>query len=353
MLLAALALFALLLGGSLTRGAAGLARPFTSPEPAAPEFGHGLTYGEPHQGWITLFDGRTTFGWSGGRVERSGGMSALGGGATTTSEFADYEVRVDTPGGGELLVGAHQQVLRLPAGPSKQKVEGLGRGPLRLGKGLAVRTLLIRPLKLVPVFAPDQPGATDRPFKLVPHPSVPAARQAKWEALPDHGRGGRTVSGLAAVGGPGAAELPGEYGDFVLQLVVRVRRPLSNAGVFFRCMPGRFLDGYEAQIFNGCYDKDAARPAEYATGAIDDRQNARRLVSRDAEPFALTIVAVGPHIATWVNGAQVTDFTDAREPNENPRKGLRLKPGPIQLQAHDRNTDVEFHSVRIGVLDRP
>jgi hypothetical protein len=159
------------------------------------------------------------------------------------------------------------------------------------------------------------------------------------------------VSGLRAVGGPGCVQLTGEYDDFVLQLTVRVRRPLANAGVFFRCMPGVFLDGYEAQIFNGCYDHDPAQPAKYATGAIDDRQNARRLISRDGEPFSMTIIAVGPHIATWVNGAQVIDWTDERTPDVNARKGLRLEAGPIQLQAHDKNTDVEFRDIRIGALE--
>ena len=41
----------------------------------------------------------------------------------------------------------------------------------------------------------------------------------------------------------------------------------------------------------------------------------------------MTVIAAGPHIATWVNGHQMTDWTDIREPNENPRQGLRLEPG--------------------------
>jgi hypothetical protein len=48
----------------------------------------------------------------------------------------------------------------------------------------------------------------------------------------------------------------------------------------------------------------------------------------------------------------VVDWTDERKPDENPRKGLRLESGAIQLQAHDRNTDVEFRDIRVGTLDR-
>jgi hypothetical protein len=108
--------------------------------------------------------------------------------------------------------------------------------------------------------------------------------------------------------------------------------------------------GYEAQIYNRCEENDPARPARYSTGAIDDRQLARRLVSRDDETFTMTVVAHGPHIATWVNGYPMTDWTDRRAPHENPRQGLRLAPGTLQLQAHDPATDVAFRRIRVGEL---
>jgi hypothetical protein len=103
-------------------------------------------------------------------------------------------------------------------------------------------------------------------------------------------------------------------------------------------------------LFNGCYEQDPAQPARYSTGAIDDRQLARRLVSRDLEPLTMTVIAAGPHIATWVNGWQMTDWTDTREKHENPRQGLRLEAGTIQLQAHDPETDIEFRQVKIAEL---
>ena len=216
-------------------------------------------------------------------------------------------------------------------------------GPgVQIGKGAVVKGFAVRPPKLTPLIT------SERRWKVVPHPSLPRDRQANWTEVKDDAG---AVVGLRAVGGPGCVEFPGEYGDFVLQVEVQVRKPLANAGVFFRCMPGEFLDGYEAQVFNGCYDQDPAKPARYATGAIDDRRNASRLVSRDGEPFTLTIIASGAHVATWVNGIQVTDWTDERPEHENPRRGRRLKPGTIQLQAHDRNTDVEFRNVRVAALD--
>ena len=120
-----------------------------------------------------------------------------------------------------------------------------------------------------------------------------------------------------------------------------------NDGVFVRSIAGDFMNGYEFQVYNRCHDGDVNRPVFWATGAIDDRQNARRLVSRDNEWFRMTIVANGPYLASWVNGVQVTDWIDARKPNVNPRNGLRVEPGVIQLQAHDPATEVEFRRIVI------
>ena len=64
----------------------------------------------------------------------------------------------------------------------------------------------------------------------------------------------------------------------------------------------------------------------------------------------MTVIATGPHIATWVNGHQLTDWTDTRPPHDNPRQGLRTKPGTIQLQAHDPGSNLEFKNIRVGDL---
>ena len=105
------------------------------------------------------------------------------------------------------------------------------------------------------------------------------------------------------------------------------------------------MNGYEAQLHNKCLDNDPSRPSRYCTGGIDDRQDARRLVSRDFEPYRITVIATGPHIVTWVNGYQVTDWSDERAPHDNPRQGQRLTAGTIQLQAHDPATDYEVRQI--------
>ena len=300
--------------------------------PAA-ECGRGLSIDDVRAGWISLFDGASSFGWTGATF--SGLERSLAGGATSVP-FRDYDVRADVLDPGRVGVG-RDGTMSLA---SEMTVEGQGAGPVRFAPGVSVRGLCVRPI-LSPL------AVTPETWKVIPHPSLSAERQTRWEPIT---RDGKSV-GVRAVGGPGCLELPGEYGDFVLQLEVNCRAPRSNAGVFFRSRPGDFLNGYEVQILNP-RDGEARRP-KYVTGAIDDRQPARRAVARDGEPFVLTIVAAGPKMATWVNGVQVVDWTDTRPAHDNPRRGLRLEPGTIQLQAHDRDTDVEVTNIRVAPMARP
>jgi hypothetical protein len=109
-------------------------------------------------------------------------------------------------------------------------------------------------------------------------------------------------------------------------------------------------NGYESQIHNGYKNGDRTKPVDHGTGAIFRRIQARRVVANDNEWFSKTIVADGPHIAVWVNGYQVTDWTDTRKPNDNPREGLRTEKGTLQIQGHDPTTDILFRDFRAAEL---
>ena len=87
------------------------------------------------------------------------------------------------------------------------------------------------------------------------------------------------------------------------------------------------------------------------TGGIFRRQVGRNVGPKDGEWNYLTIAARGPQIATWVNGIQVTDWTDTREEHDNPRNGLRLQPGTIQLQGHDADTKILFRNFRVVEIE--
>lgn len=305
-------------------------RPFTSPASATPEYGQGLSAEEARAGWIALYDGRTEFGWTDSTVENQ----ALSGGQTT-SIFGNCELKGEAATGGQMTVG--DQTLSIKAGAFERSIKIGKPGPVVLSAGTRIKSLVLKPTGLKSVIN----GRDLSGWKIIRHPKLSDARQTRWNI---------EAGVLHAVGGPGAVELEGQYGDLIVQVEVRMRAKLVNGGLFFRSIPGQFMNGYEAQLFNGCYDEDPGKPARYSTGAIDDRQLARRLVSRDLEPLTMTAIAAGTHISTWVNGWQMTDWTDTREPHENPREGLRLEPGTIQLQAHDPETDIEFRRLSIAEI---
>ena len=155
---------------------------------------------------------------------------------------------------------------------------------------------------------------------------------------------------LTIKNGPGMLESKDSYADFVLQASVFTAAENLNSGIFFRCIPGEKMNGYESQIHNGTVDGDRAKPLDAGTGAIFRRTQARWVPADDKTLFFKTIVADGAHISVWVNGLQVTDWTDTRKPNANPRRGLRLEAGTLMLQAHDATTDVYFQDIAICPL---
>ena len=55
-------------------------------------------------------------------------------------------------------------------------------------------------------------------------------------------------------------------------------------------------------------------------------------------------------MAVWVNGYQVSDWTDTRPEKESGREGLRLAGGAIAIQGHDATTDFFFRNIRVAEL---
>jgi hypothetical protein len=211
-----------------------------------------------------------------------------------------------------------------------------GKIGLQLNQGaVAFHNIRLRPLGLESIFnGRDLAGwNTDR------------AEASRFE-VSDEGE-------LRVLDGRGQLESDGRYGDFILQLECRVDADGLNSGVFFRCIPGDFMMGYECQIHNGMQGGDPTRPQDCGTGGIFRRQDARRIVARDREWFALTLAANGPHMAAWVDGYPVSDWTDTRPPDENPRLGQRLEAGTLAIQGHDPTTDLRFRKIQVIELPRP
>ncbi|MCA9236084.1 MAG: DUF1080 domain-containing protein [Planctomycetales bacterium] len=226
-----------------------------------------------------------------------------------------------------------KQVLPTVVDRDAQSTPLRGRIGLQFNAGpVAFRHIRLRPLGLEPIFnGKDLAGW-----------NTDLAEQSKFQVT-DAGE-------LQILNGRGQLESDASYGDFVLQLECFVNGDALNSGVFFRCIPREFTNGYESQIKNAMVDGDPTRPVDCGTGGIYRRINARRIVAADREWFANTIVATGPHIAVWVNGYPVTAWTDDRPPHDNPRSGLRTAPGTLALQGHDPTTDIRFRQLQIKEL---
>ncbi len=369
---------------------------------AAAERPNTLSDQEIADGWIMLFDGTTLFGWkAANRADwrvADGAITATSGDPgllLTTSQFGNYVLKVDfrlaaggnsgvflrtspNPGPKELATRCYEVNIAnspndYPTGSLVQrqkatvshestdwqsmevtadgghivvKVDGetvcdysdpkpLGRGYIGLQfrtGSVEFRNVKLKPLEMKSLFnGKDLTG---------------------WKTYPDMASE-FTVTPEGAIhvkNGKGQIETDQTYGDFTLQLDVFVNGKGLNSGVFFRCIPGESMNGYECQIHNGYKDDDRNKPLDCGTGGIFRRQNARRVVADDFKWFALTLHADGNHTAAWVNGYQVSNWTDRRAADKNPRRGLRLEPGTIQLQGHDPTTDLSFCNLRITEL---
>jgi hypothetical protein len=343
-----------------------------------------LTPKEIAEGWILLFDGATTFGWTTeGDVKAADGVLTLAGGdkpasVTSTSEFGDcdlnFEYRIDDGTGacGKVSwAGASGE--GAPIG-RKGTAAGWGRGVVRVAEGKASWTMTGPGADAEKQEKKDLPVATDQrsviAFAANPQKKI-SLRNVKlrplgeksifngknlegWKEIPGK-KSKFTVTEDGALNikdGAGDIQTEGQWADFVLQLEIYSNGKSLNSGVFFRCLPGEFWSGYEAQVRNQWQGDDRSKPVDYGTGGLYNRQPARKVVSSDKEWFTMTVAAAGPHIAIWVNGYQTVDYTDKRPPKKSAREGTKTDAGPLSLQGHDPTTDLSFRNIRIAELPK-
>lgn len=316
-----------------------------------------LTPKEIADGWILLFDGETTFGWkTEGDVQVKDGAIVVGEGQacsiSPTSTFSVFELTFEYSANGkdwESIKGVRATnglfaFNGTSAGvPGALPFETFGSGGvpgIRVSKGktVAIRSVRLRPLEMKSLFNGKDltgwkvyAGAKDRKVA-----SEFTVTKEGW---------------LNVKNGPGDLQAEGQWADFVVQFDCISNGKNLNSGLFFRCIPDQYQQGYEAQIRNQWVGDDRTRPVDFGTGAIYRRQPARKVVSSDGEWFTMTVAAHGRHIATWVNGYQVTDWTDDRKEAENARQGFKKGKGALSIQGHDPTTDLSFRNIRIQSLD--
>ncbi len=358
-----------------------------------------LTPEQVNDGWIALFDGETLFGWkatsdTNWRVEDGAITVDAGeeGWLMTTSEFVDFELHVEFQASATTNSGVFLRTPLKPTDPATHCYEVniapednpyptgslvariKSAGPVTAGLPHWNTLDIIAQGPKITVILNGTPHTTYTDSHPLPRGHLGlqfregniAFRNIRLKPLGmkpifnghnltgwNSDRAGESEFSVDAEGalmvknGPGQLESDDSYGDFVMQLECKVNGNGLNSGIFFRCIPGDLVMGYESQIHNGMIDGDPTQPVDCGTGGIFRRQNARRIVARDHEWFAKTLIVTGPHMAVWVNGYQVSDWTDDRPANENPRRGLRLEPGTVMIQGHDPTTDLEFRDLRI------
>ncbi len=208
------------------------------------------------------------------------------------------------------------------------------------------RDIKLRPLGLASIFN----GRDLAGWRVLPGHASEFSVVAAKDAPASEDSAARDGDVLHVKNGNGALESDGKYANFIMQLDVFSNGKGLNSGIFFRALPGQFWQGYECQINNAMKDNDRSLPKDFGTGAIYRRESARRIVADDFTWFALAFTADGPHMASWVNGYPVTDWTDTRKPNANGRNGLCTEAGVLQIQGHDPTTDLSFRRLRIAEL---
>lgn len=368
-----------------------LAIPASLAEEAKPNT---LTPKEIADGWLLLFDGETTFGWKiDGDVKIEQGVMELGGTQDTTATLTipfgyanlGFEAFTDDAKDAQLTFNAYKGPFIHVAPPREKGWHQFGaqvttddisvwaRGSkgfgviditqprthiafhVPAGQKLLLRRIVCRARDFTPIFnGKDLTG---------------------WKEFPGQKSKFTVEDGeLHIKNGKGDLQTEALYDDFVLQLDCKTNGKHLNSGVFFRCIPDKYQQGYEAQIHNDFtldppkeyavqeYDPEThqvigkkiikSASKDFGTGAIYRRIPARKQVAKDNEWFTMTIVAEGRHFAVWVNGIQVTNWTDNRPLQENPRNGCRLEKGAISLQGHDPTTDLSFRNIRIASLPK-
>lgn len=172
---------------------------------------------------------------------------------------------------------------------------------------------------------------------------------SSWKRYPEMpGEFSVTEEGwLHVQGGRTQLESKESYADFVLLAEYKLPTAEMNSGIFFRCIPGEEMMGYECQLSNATIDDNPLSPADCGSGGFFRRQDAR-IVAGEVDQWATVLLVVhGRSMAAWVNGLQVSNWYDDRQSDENPRRGLRLEAGTIMIQGHDPETDAWLRQIKI------
>jgi hypothetical protein len=286
-----------------------IALPAAAQEKAKPNT---LTPKEIADGWILLFDGKTTFGWQGlnqgniqnvdSKVTANDGtlmianraIARLSTGLHYFQLQAEYQsdsqpllrtedaditffrpknhmwffglentdgalraAGVFKPGSdkenwGQLTARFENKALRVDTRPTRNKTV---QWNYELEKEFLPTTIQVRAPSLSnAAFGTPNFELRLRDIKLRPFNTKPLFNGkdlAGWKTFPGKKSQFTVADGAIHLkNGPGDLQTEGEYADFVLQLECKSNGKHLNSGVFFRCKANEYQNGYEAQIHN-------------------------------------------------------------------------------------------------------
>jgi hypothetical protein len=165
---------------------------------------------------------------------------------------------------------------------------------------------------------------------------------------------------LKTVGGMGMILYSSEkFGDVMIRVVYKVKDNDCNSGVFIR-LPEKPVDewaavntGYEVQIDNGTRHVGGDY---HCTGVLYSLTKAKAHPQKTpGEWNTMEITLDGPRTLVYVNGEEVTDFTEGdsvppKTRDFEPERGSRPLSGYIGLQNHDSLSTVYFKEVAVKPL---
>lgn len=357
-----------------------------------------LTPEELAQGWVRLFDGHTFMGWDleaskakwkieeGALVAEEGEMSLL----CTTSTFADYELMVEFQADAKVNSGVFLRTPLEPTDPKsdcielniapvdnafptaslvgRSRVEPDAVGPLeeeawhtfhalldgdhiqiwidgkqvvdyvdttrlvagRIGLQFREGTVRFKNIRLRPILLNTMLPAQD--LSQWQPSSTPSSFQLDKEGV------------LLIEKAKESIEFLQPLQNFCFQTEFQASEPMAPASIRLRGPFGKAMQGYRCWLGIPTSMKDAKEP-QLPTGSLQS-QRARVTLGEKQGWTHLTITAQGRHMATWVDGIQVTDWLDPRAPDEDPQKGYRADAGSLLLETTSDHGKISFRNMK-------
>ncbi len=349
-----------------------------------------VTVDQAADGWISLYDGETLFGWNtigDAQFRSEGGLlvgdKGSGGWIATTSQFADFELSLSIKikpetkasivlrggleghwsenGSGVILIDEPKSK---DGGGQKEHdvhVTATGADIKATVDGAEVKVDCTRAKGVIGIAYHGQLFDRNKQacrFEVSKAWLKPLSEKSifngtdltEWNIIPGHPSEFSVVDGaINILHGNGQIETKETYKDFALQLSIISNGKQLNSGVFYRGPVGVFWKGYESQVRNHWAGDDRTKPVDFGTGGNYGNQPSRKVVSTDGEWFHKTVICDGNHASCWINGFQTSDFTDVRpvSPDKDGKVGYVAGPGTIHLQGHDPTTNLSFKNIRI------